>query len=98
MRWITYAEAEKLIAAAAPHLRPMVVFLLSTGARLSEALYLEWADVDLSRAQVTFRPMDARWIKTDEARGVPLLARAVAELANVPWDRDGFVFRRPADR
>jgi integrase len=52
--------------------RPLVIFLLSTGARLSEALYLEWGDVDLSRAHVVFRPTDARGIKTDEARGVPL--------------------------
>lgn len=98
VRWITYDEAERLIGAAAPHLRPLVVFLLSTGARLSEALYLEWADVDLSRAHVTFRPTDARGIKTDEARGVPLPPRAVAELANVPWDKGGFVFRKPAGK
>lgn len=98
VRWITYAEAERLIAAAAPHLRPLVVFLLSTGARLSEALYLEWADVDLSRAHVSFRETDARGIKTDDSRGVPLPARAVAELANLPWDRDGFVFRKPAGK
>lgn len=98
VRWVTYEEAERLIAAAAPHLRPLLVFLLSTGARLSEALYLEWEDVDLSRAHVSFRPTDTRGIKTDDARGVPLPARAVAELANVPWDRKGFVFRRPAGK
>jgi integrase len=33
-------EAERLIAAAAPHLRPLLVFLLSTGARMSEAIEL----------------------------------------------------------
>lgn len=98
VRWITYEEAERLIAAAAPHIRPLLIFLLSTGARLSEALYLEWDDVDLGRAHVVFRPTDARGIKTDEARGVPLPPRAVAELANLPWDRKGFVFRRPAGK
>lgn len=98
VRWITYEEAERLIAAAAPHLRPLVVFLLSTGARLSEALYLDWSDVDLSRAHVTFRPTEARGIKNDEARGVPLPARAVAELANLPWNRTGAVFRKPAGK
>lgn len=98
VRWITYEEAERLIAAAAPHIRPLVVFLLSTGARLSEALYLEWADVDLSRAHVVFRPTEERGIKGDEARGVPLPSRAVAELANLPWDRNGMVFRRPAGK
>lgn len=98
VRWITYEEAERLIAAAAPHLRPLVVFLLSTGARLSEALYLDWSDVDLSRAHVSLRPTELRGIKTDEARGVPLPPRAVAELANLPWDREGAVFRRPAGK
>jgi integrase len=98
VRWITHAEADRLIEAAAPHLKPLVIFLLSTGARLSEALYLEWADVDLSRAHVVFRPTDARGIKTDDARGVPLPPRAVAALANLEWDRKGFVFRRPAGK
>lgn len=98
VRWISYEEAERLIEASAVHLRPLVVFLLSTGARLSEALYLEWSDLDLSRAHVSFRVTDARGIKTDESRGVPLPPRAVAELANLPWDREGFVFRRPAGK
>lgn len=98
VRWITHDEAERLIEAAAEHIRPLVIFLLSTGARLSEALYLEWEDVDLSRAHVVFRPTDVRGIKTDEARGVPLPPRAVAALASLPWDRQGFVFRRPAGK
>lgn len=29
---------------------------------------------------------------------MPLPARAVAALANLPWDRKGFVFRRPAGK
>ena len=90
IRWATQEEAERLIAAAAPHLKPLVIFLLSTGARLSEALYLDWRDVDLSRAHVTF-PMT----KNGEPRGVPLHPRVVAALANLPWDRKGAVFRKP---
>ena len=31
------AEAQRLIAAAAPHLKPLLLFLLGTGARMSEA-------------------------------------------------------------
>lgn len=88
VRWITFAEAERLIDAAAPHLRPLVIFLLATGARLSEALYLDWREVDLMRGHVAF--LDT---KNGEARGVPLHPRAVAALANLPH-RDGVVFRR----
>jgi integrase len=89
VRWITHEEAERLIDAAAPHMRPIVIFLLSTGARLSEALYLDWRNVDLSRSHINF--MDT---KNGEARGVPLHPRAVAALANLPH-RTGTVFRRP---
>lgn len=90
VRWISEEEAERLIAAAAPHLKPLVIFLLGTGARLSEALYLDWRDVDLPRCQVTFTAT-----KNGEDRGVPLHPRVVAALANLPWDRKGAVFRAP---
>lgn len=88
VRWITHDEAEKLIDAAAPHIRPLVIILLSTGARLAEALYLDWRNVDLSAGHVEF--LDT---KNGEARGVPLHPRAVAALANLPH-RTGAVFRR----
>jgi integrase len=56
---------------------------LSTGARLSEALYLEWRDVDLTRSRVHFVPTNARGIKNGEARGVPLHPRVVS--GSVRW-------------
>ncbi len=87
VRWITQDEAARLVDAAAPHIKPLVIFLLATGARLSEALYLQWRDVDLSRAHVTF--LDT---KNGENRGIPLHPRAVAALANLPH-RTGAVFR-----
>lgn len=89
IRWITTGEAEKLVNAAAPHLRPLVVFLLLTGARLSEALYLDWRDVDLARRRVVFVKT-----KNREPRGVPLHARVVEELSSI-GTRSGAVFRRP---
>jgi len=53
-RFLLPAEAERLIAAAAPHLQPLLVFLLGTGARMSEALELEWRDVDLAGGRAVF--------------------------------------------
>src|SRR5262249_61938966 len=64
VRWITAAEAERLIAACSEHLRPLVIFLLYSGARLSEALYLDWQQIDLRRRQVQF--LDT---KNGDARG-----------------------------
>lgn len=88
-RWLKPAEAEKLITACSPHLRPLVIFMLYTGGRVSEAVYLDWNEVDLRRRRVIF--LDT---KNGTDRGVPLHARAVAELASLDH-REGAVFRRP---
>ncbi|MBB3289920.1 MULTISPECIES: site-specific integrase [unclassified Rhizobium] len=86
VRWITTDEANALIGACSPHLKPLVTFLLYTGARLSEALYLDWKDVDLMRAHVAF--LDT---KTGIDRGVPLHPRVVVALGNMKH-RTGAVF------
>jgi integrase len=89
VRWITLDKANKLIDACAPHLKPLVVFLLYTGARAGEALWLDWHNVDLQRRHVTFPKT-----KTKKPRGVPLNQRVVIALANLKH-RDAEVFRRP---
>jgi integrase len=98
-RWLTYDEAETLIAACQPKfyaryasLAPLVEFLFFTGCRLGEALALEWADVDLSRQHVVFRDT-----KNGDDRGIPLHPRALTALANLPH-REGVVFLRPDGR
>lgn len=90
LRWLTPAEADRLIAASSPHLAAIVRFMLYTGARLGEALALDWQQVDLTRRRVQF--LDT---KNGESRGVPLHARAFETLANLPGGREGRVFRRP---
>jgi integrase len=89
VRFLEPSEAERLITACAPHLRPLVIFLLYTGARVGEALWLDWREVDLVRGHVVFVET-----KNGDRRGVPLNPRVVAALANLPH-RDGEVFRRP---
>jgi integrase len=42
IRYLSIDDADALIDAAAPHLKPVLVFLFYTGARLSEALHLDW--------------------------------------------------------
>lgn len=88
-RWLSEDEAKRLIDACQPHMKPLVLFLLYTGARAGEALWLDWKHVDLSRAHVTFEKT-----KNGSARGVPLHPLLVATLANLPH-REGAVFRRP---
>jgi integrase len=90
IRWLKPNEADRLIDACAPHLRPLVVFMLYTGARAGEALWLEWCDVDLTKKQVTFRRT-----KNGEPRSVPLHPRVMEALSEVEH-RESEVFRTPS--
>jgi len=89
IRWITPAEADRLIAACADHLRPLVIFLIYTGARVGEALWLDWSNVDLNRGHIEFPRT-----KNGQPRGVPLNQRALTAVANLRH-REREVFRRP---
>jgi integrase len=74
-RWLTRAEADRLIAACPPHLAAIVRFALATGCRASEITGLEWRRVDLQRCTA--------WLdhtKNGTPRGVPLNRDAVAVL------------------
>ena len=88
-------QVEALTAAAAPHLRPLITFLVSTGCRTGEALALDWSDVDLQAARVIL------WegaTKSGDRRVIHLHPAAVVALANLKH-RQGRVFldrrRRP---
>ena len=79
-----------LIQHAAPHLRPLIAFCVYTGARMSEALELEWDHVDLFASRVTF------WkTKGKRARRYNMPPAAVATLSAIPH-REGHVFLVPA--
>jgi integrase len=89
IRWLTLEEANRLIDACGDHLRPLVIFMIYTGARVGEALWLNWHSVDLARRHVVFPKT-----KNGDARGVPLHERVLVALANLRH-REGEVFRRP---
>lgn len=86
-------EAEAMIGSAAAHLQELLSVLFCTGARLSEALYLDWRDVDLVDGRIILWPDRT---KAKKRRNVILPPRAVAALANLPH-REGAVFRRWPD-
>ena len=80
-------EARKSVSAAAPHLKPLLVFLIGTGARMSEALELEWRDVDLNGARAIF------WRTKNGARRVASLPPAVmTALRSLALRRDAVTF------
>lgn len=79
MLFLLPAEVERLIAAAAPHLRPLILFLVSTGACMSEAIEREWRDVDLTGGRAIL------WrTKAQRRRNVELPQRVRATLASLP--------------
>ena len=82
-------QAERLIAFAAAHLQALLIFLICTGARMSEAIELDWQDVDLVGARAIL------WRTKGKAGGkrrdLELSPRAVVALANLPR-REGPVF------
>jgi integrase len=90
-RCMTPVEAQRLIDAAADHLKPLIIFLVCTGCRLSEALALDWADVRLGDGvAITW----ADQTKSGRRRNVKLSPRIVATLSGLPH-RSGAVFRKP---
>jgi len=76
-RYLTADEAARLIAAAAHHLKPILIAALHTGGRLQEVLTLLWGDVDLERGIVMFR---RETTKSRKERQVPLTQELAATL------------------
>jgi integrase len=80
------AQATALVQGAADHLRPLLVFALGTGCRMSEMLDLRWPEVDLRGARARVYQKQGTW------REVSLPPVVVAALAALPH-REGHVFR-----
>lgn len=93
---------EQLLAASPAYLRDLLIFLLGTGARLREATYLTWRDVDLDRNPRAI----VRFVETKggQPRGVPLpnhvrdLLRRLRDTAPVGEDRVFLHVRRNGTR
>lgn len=86
---LTDKERHRFMEVCNPAFKNLMTFMWLTGARTSEALWLDWRDVDLSVPEVRFTNT-----KNDEPRTVPLHDAAVAMLANLPH-RENEVFRKP---
>ena len=86
-RWLTRAEADRLIACCAPHLAALVRYALATGCRASEITGLEWERVDLARSTAWLNQT-----KNGTPRGVPLNLDAVQVLREQLGKHPRFVF------
>jgi integrase len=90
VRRLQPGEDERLTAAAAPHLRALIVAALSTGCRVGELLTLQWADVQIDE-QGRFRwfVLQGSKTKTKETRAVPIGQRLGAVLGMIRCDPSG---------
>ena len=81
---VTLEWCKAFMAHSSPHLGALCCFMFLTGARVSEALRVTWADVDLSIATV--------WLTHNKTGGdrrqVHMPAMLVAALANIPTNRN----------
>lgn len=75
VRWLTQAEANRLMLALPPHLADMMAFSLETGLRESNVTLLRWDQVNLSQRVIYIEGSDI--LKTEKAFAVPLSDRAV---------------------
>lgn len=74
---LTFEEEERILSAAAPHIRALVVLILETGMRSGrEALSLRWSDVDFARDVILVRESKTR----AGERSIPMSDRCRTEL------------------
>ena len=91
IRWISRADADRLIAKLPKHLAAMAEFSLQTGLRRANVTYLEWSQVDLARKTA--------WIlgdqtKNGKALAVPLTDTAVEILETRRGEHPRWVFAK----
>jgi integrase len=85
---MSLAEEAKILAAAAPHLRPIIIAALDTGMRRGELLAQRWEHVDFNRSVLLVTHSKT---PGGQAREIPLTAR-LAELLASSKKPDGLIF------
>lgn len=82
--FLTFAEADALIANASTSARPLIVTAVRTGLRLGELLALRWTDVDLDAGRLVVRRSVTRGVvgtpKSGRKREVALSQQALLTL------------------
>jgi integrase len=86
----TWEWVQRFMAAAIkPNLAALACLMFLTGARISQALAIDWHDVDFKARKVLIRAT----MKGDDDRYAHMPNELIAALANIPGDRKGRVFQ-----
>ncbi len=93
VRRLEPGEEERLLKAADPHLRPVIVGALSTGCRVGELLGLRWGDVRFDEeGKAGWLVLPGSRTKTYQTRRIPVGTRLQAELEMRRHDPKGKEF------
>ena len=87
MRVLSQEEERKLIDAAAPHFKPLIIVAINTGMRRGELLNLQWEQVDLQSSTITIKQS-----KSGKVRHIPINKKAQEALENLLEPHTGHVF------
>ena len=72
----TRDEVERILeAACASPYRDTFIFLAETGARIGEAIWLTWKDIDFNNKMIHIRPKEGWKTKSGQERAVPMSKR-----------------------
>jgi integrase len=95
-RFDNSGDEDRLLKAANPHLRAIIIALLDTCCRLGEILSLQWKDVNMDRREIVIRAVNE---KTRTGKILPISSRLLAVLemrridaAGRPFGEEGYVF------
>jgi integrase len=86
---VTLAWLDTFCAHAEPHISALAIFMFATGCRISEAMRLDWKDVDFQSRNILIRKT-----KNKKERLPHMPQRLLVALANLPRDGKG-PFTRP---
>ena len=95
IRWLTPAEAQKLIAALPDYMAEMAIFSLATGLRQRNVLDLKWSQVDMRRKTAWIHPEQS---KSGHSLGIALNQTALAVLSRQMGKHKEYVFTHSQGR
>lgn len=93
-RILTLDESKRLIAAASPEIRPVLIVALNSGMRRGEILSLRWSDVDFIKGTILIGDS-----KSGKSRKVPINAAAFEALRGIERRAEAeYIFENPKTR